>query len=744
MYIRPSFKKTNRMATLERIRKNSGLLIIVIGLAMLAFILTDLFSSGNSFLRGNANVVGIINGDKIEMRQFSSMMEQARTNYRNNAGAANMANMSDKQFADQVWNRILRDRLYEDILGPNGLSLSSDELYQRIINNENIKNNESFRDPNTGQFSEAAFKQALNGVRENMMDDPQLQDMWNAWVEFEDAMKEQGKMDKFHKLAQQAIYYPEPLARQLLSRQSQNFRARFVALRYDEIPDSTVEVTESEMRAHIQNNPNQYKREAERDILFVNFKVEPSEEDKQQLIDELEELKNDRYVESDLDGTIDTIPGFENTEEDSLFVSTYSEIRWDNTYFKRDRLLPELDSAIWDAPEGYVHGPYLDGNYWQLVKLIDRIQLPDSVRARHVLLAYQGAERAPENLQRSPVEAKAIADSVLAYIREDRSRFEEVSDSLSDDAVAQSKGGDLGWFGQNAMVKPFADFCFYNEEGKLGMVFSNFGIHIVEIMEHSEGETAIRVARVSRQLIPSEATRDDIYNKASIFATSVTAENFGEKAEEAGFSPRPFTGLQEFDENITGLGKNRAVVRWSFETKREEGDIQLFTNDPEQYTVVLLEAIKPEGLPEVDEVEAIVRPKVVKEKKKEQLLERMREAFADVSTVEEGAANLGMDASKIMDQRLSFMQVNVTGVGGEPGFVAMMSGSELNELFPPYGGDRAVFAGMVVERDAAVTEGDVTSLITQNQDPMRTRLPNALFLALKEEARVKDMRSKFY
>ena len=122
----------------------------------------------------------------------------------------------------------------------------------------------------------------------------------------------------------------------------------------------------------------------------------------------------------------------------------------------------------------------------------------------------------------------------------------------------------------------------------------------------------------------------------------------------------------------------------------------------------------------------------------------MKEAFDGASSIEDAAAKLGIAADKIFDQRLNFMQVNVTGVGGEPDFVAMMSGMPLNEMFAPFAGERAVFAGMVVERDMPMTQGDVTSLLEQNQGPMRTRLPSALIQAMEDQATIKDMRAKFY
>ena len=122
----------------------------------------------------------------------------------------------------------------------------------------------------------------------------------------------------------------------------------------------------------------------------------------------------------------------------------------------------------------------------------------------------------------------------------------------------------------------------------------------------------------------------------------------------------------------------------------------------------------------------------------------MEAAASSSTTVEELAAALEIEADKIFDQKLNFTQVNVTGLGGEPGFVAMMSSHPINEIFPPFAGDRAVFCGMVVERDPTVEQGDHQSLVDQNLQPMRTRMPSALFQAMEKTARIKDMRAKYY
>ena len=732
------------MATLEKIRQRSRLLILVIGLAMLAFILTDLFSSGNSFLLGGVNVVGSVNGDKIDIQEFSKRMEEARASYISNTGDQAFNNVTEKQFADQVWNSALRDKILGDIQESNGFTLSEKELFQRIITHQSIATNQSFLDPQTGRFNKDLFKQALANIRDNVGVEPQAADIWKNWLLFEEAIGKQSLTDKFNKAIQMGIYYPSALARQDYFDQNDSYQAKYIALRYDVIADSTVDVSVAEMNAYIKKNAKVYERkQEERAITYVTFPIKPSDADRDQLLAELNELKDGKILSSPT-GVNDTIFGFGKTENDSLFVLANSELPFDGAYYKRESLSPLLDSNIWNAPAGFVYGPYEEDGMWQLIKVVKKMVVPDSVRAKHILISVQGATRAAETVTRSPQEGKQLADSLFALLEKDPSQFEAISNAYNDDAVAKTKGGDLDWFEQRSMAKPFADFCFYNKTGKLGFVITEFGFHIVEITGQKGDTESIRVARIARNLTPSEATLDDTYTMASNFASSIGDLRLGATAEAAGMSPKPLNSVKAFDENLAGLGNNREIVRWAYKEETKIDDVQLFTVGTEKYIIVQLDKIYKKGIPTAEEIEPLVMPKVLEEKKKEMMVKKLADAAKSATSLEEIASALGMANDQIRQQQMGFSQANINGIGGEPAFVGFMSGLKLNEIAKPFGGERAAYIALVTEHTELPDPGFYDDVVKRNQDPMRTRVTNGLFDALEKEARIKDNRAKFY
>jgi len=728
------------MATLERIRQRSGLLIVVIGLAMLAFILTDLFSSGNSWLRGTANLVGSINGEPITREAFNVKLDQYINQYKQSTGDVAMERATTVQFVEQVWNEFKRDGLMAKTVEANGFEIGEAELYLRIIDNPNIRGNQTFADPNTGQFSEGRFSQAVANLRDNQSD-PQAAEMWKQWVDFEKAVRDQAKSDKVYVAIEKALIWPKALAEADMSRNNQNFKAKFIALRFDEIVDSTIAITDADIADHIRRFPHDFERKAQRELTFVNFPIAASESDRAQLSEELKGLIADRYLPG-ANGAMDTVEGFSSTDEDSLFVVANSDLPYDAGFYARASLSPLLDSNLWNAPTGQVFGPYEEDGHIQLAKVVKRISLPDSAKARHILIAYQGAERAAPTVTRAPMEAKAMADSLLDYIKADRGRFNAVSEQFSDDAVAKTKGGDLGWFQQGSMAKEFGDYCFYNKKGDFGLVITNFGFHLVEIMDQKGGTESIRVARVAKKVQPSETTLNDLYRKASDFAAGMDGINLGEKAAQMGLEARPAKGVEAMTENIPGLGNNRELVRWAFQPERKEGDVQLFSNGTTSYIVVQLDQILKKGLPTPEEFPELYKERIIKEKKQKQTVAKIEEAAKGAADLESVAAKLGL-SDRIFEMNLSFMQVNVQGIGGEPDWSAYLSGLPLNRLSRAYPGERASYIGMVLDRPA-VAPGDVQMAIDQAERQVQSRLRGGLIDALEKSGKVVDNRDKHF
>ena len=722
------------MATLERIRRRSGLLIIVIGLAMAAFILTDLLGSGNSIFN-DYTTIGKVDGKKIDREEFALKIEELKVSN------PQYASFSQKQLADFVWNNVLRDEILGSETEDLGMSITSDELYYDIINNPQIR--QAFTNPQTGQFDENRFKQYVSQIRESKDNDQQARDLWNQWIAFEKGVKEQSLTFKYNTAIEKAMYIPKAIAQQNYYASNTNHQMQFIQLPYSSIADSTIEVTESDKSNYYKAHKEDFKQEAVRNIEYINYPITPSEADRQEVVAELNALLEDKIEFNTTLGRNDTIPGFRNTDEDSAFAVSYSDLPVDASYMLEGQVPPNLDSVMFAQEEpGLVVGPYEEANGFKVSKLSDIKYLADSVKARHILIAFAGAERAGENVTRSPQEAKTLADSLFALVKEDKSQFDSVSRKFNDDLVAASKGGDLGYFTQGQMAGPFNNYCFYNKTGDMGLVITNFGFHIIEITDQVGSSKAIRITSIFREVLSSEQTIKDIYNQASSYASEAQrSEDFRALAEEKGLALRPATNIKAFDENIPGLGMSRRIVRWAWDNEREEGEIGLIDNEGNGYVVVILTDKLEEGYTPMDKIDDRLTAEVIKQKKGEQLVAKLKEVSGSSADINAIATAMNV---QVTSQSFNRKATSITGSGPEPKIIGMMLGTPQGVVSDPVAGQGAAYVFTTIGVSDAVDKGDYADNIAELRTNLRNRVAGQVFESLKNGVTIDDKRAQYY
>ncbi len=725
------------MATLERIRRRSGLLIIVIGIAMLGFILTDLLGSGNSMFRGDATVVGRVNGRTIELREFSEKMEESEAMIRQqNPQQAQF--VTRKQLADGVWDEILREELMGEQYEELGIRITPSELFERVKSNPTIQEAPVFRDQVTGQFSEGRLSTYISEIQSNRDIDQQNADAFEQWINFEESIKVNALQTKYNKGVELGIYMPTAIAKEMHKRRGTQTTANFIALEYSGISDSAVKVEDTDLKAYYQEHKEEFKVEKTASIQYVNFPVAASEEDRQEIQNELRGYLKEEVVESN--GRVDTLESFANAEKDSLFAVSRSDIPVAPDFYKRGSLPPGVDSTIFDMSVGSVYGPYQANNYFRVTKITDKRSLPDSARARHILISFREIENGNQN--RSFQEAQVLADSLLTIVKEDTAQFAALAREVSDDPGSGSKGGDLGWFDDKSMVRPFSNFVFRKEVGDIALVPSQFGFHIIEILDQGGSTEAVKLVSISREIMPSDATLDRIYNNASSFAASVNnLDEFGSKAEAQGYSPRPVTDLKPFDENVIGLGNNREIVNWAHNEETEVGELQLFNNGSESYVVVQLTDATEEGYRSLDAVREQIYPQVVRKKKADQLMARMRKATGGDKALQAVAGELGV---QVNTQTVNFANANMPGFGSEPKVVGVMTALEPNKVSEPIEGNRGVYMVQVQSRTPAPDLPDYSNEKKTQAQTTRSRVAGQVLESLKKTAKIEDNRAKFY
>ncbi len=721
------------MATLERIRKRSGLLIIVIGLAMAAFVLTDLMSSGSSIFNDYSSI-GKIAGEKISRESFAAEMEEIKSSN------PQYATLTSKQLADFAWNTILRDKILGKECAELGIQITSDELFYEITNNDQIK--QAFTNQQTGAFDENQFKQYIATINDQKDKDEESRNLWNQWIGFEQGVKDQSLVFKYNSAIEKAMYTPKALAQLDYVAGTQTYQLQVLALPYSSIVDSTIEVTEAEKKAFYKEHKEEYKQEAVRNIEYVNFATAPSEADKEEVRKELALLLDSKITFNTNLGRNDTTAGFRSATDDSTFAAGFSDEAIDNTFHAAGTLPPALDTVIFNKEPGFIIGPYADGAGFRVSKLTQIKFVPDSVKARHILISYQGAERAGQNVTRTPQEAKALSDSLFKLVEGDISQFDALSTKYNDDLVAAGKGGDLGFFAQGSMAVPFNNYCFYNKTGDVGIVYTNFGAHIINITAQKGSNKSVKVTSIYREVLASEITLKNVYNEASSFASEAQrSEDFRALAETKKLSLRPATNIKEFDDNIPGLGVSRKIVRWAWDEEREENEVGLIENDGAGYVVVILTDKLEEGYTPMEKMDELITLGVRNQKKGEMLVKKLTDARNGKTDINAIATVVG---AQPISQSINRKSTNLNGSGVEFKVIGMMLATPVGVLSEPVAGEGAAFIYTVQAINEAFAKPDYAEDITNITTALKSRVAGSAFEALKESTKIDDKRALFY
>ncbi len=702
------------MATIQRIRQRSGLLVVVVFVALIAFLLGDLFRSGGSKFFGDPNIIGTVNGRDITRLELSQGMEELRS-----GNPEQYANTSSIQLANFVWNNIVTEELLSTELGAAGMSVSEQEIYFDIIMNPNIRQN--FAGAN-GQFDENMFKSYIAQVRENRDASEQSVEMWTQWLAFERAVANQAQNFKYTNAIEKAIFMPTGLAEAEIKRGDAQHPAQYVYVPYIDVNEDEIAVTDEDAKRYYNANKADFEQEEGRNIEFINFPLAPSEPDREAVRAELATLSL----------------GWMNEEDDSVFVNLHSDVRFQSEYYTVTELVGTgLDTLVDGQSVGYQKGPIDLGGAFAVVKLVDRKIVPDSAQARHILIPFAGATRADASITRNPQEAKVLADSLYAYLEENPSAFESVSEEFSADIVAKEKGGDLGYFSRGEMAKPFENFCFFKKNGSMGVVPTQFGWHVIQVTNQKGSNDVYKIGQIIREILPSEATIQDLYNQASGYAAEAqTAEDYRVLASEKGFFLRPARNLGRFEEVVSGLGTARRVVRWAWDEDREEGNIGLLENDGKGYVVVVLTDKLNEGTASFELVQAQCLEAAKKDAKKAVITERLENVLSEASTIEAVAAATGKEV-RTLSFRIS--QFNIAGVGNEAAVVGTICGLEPGSLSGVITGDNGAFVAITSPATPAPAI-DYSNMAQNTQRSIRNLVGTQAYKALEEKAKIEDMR----
>ncbi|MFC2110357.1 peptidylprolyl isomerase [Bacteroidota bacterium] len=698
------------MAILSKIRERSMFLIVIIGLALFAFVASpkDILDFFNS---SKVNSVGEINGETISRKDFATRVEA----YKSNAGNG----ISDMQAVNAVWNSLLSEKIYQEQLKSAGIVVGEKDVWDAIIEIPSIKNAEIFKNE-IGLFDEEKLKEYLANLKESSKD--QSNNAWASWLNTERNVKANIEQTAYTQLVKLGIGASLKDGERNYIENGTKLSGSFVYVPYSSIDDADATVSSSEIDAYVKNHASEFEVDATRDIKYVKFDIVASEQDEQDIQDELK-------LE---------ISHFEAAEDGASFVSENgSDIAVDASFLFKNNLPTVVADEIFSSKKGAVVGPYKFQNHYRLSKVEEFVKMPDSVQASHILISYVGSRSADQTITRTEEQAQKLADSILKVVKRRKSKFASLAKEYSSDKSNADKGGELDWFTYSRMVPEFRDYTFLNKKGDIGIVKTAFGIHVIHITNQKNIQNAVRLSTLARKIDASEATENTIFEQAESLAYKLSSgASLDELVKEANYTARPLVGIKELEENISGLGKNRGIVRWIFEDERSVNDVRRFDLD-KGYAVVVLTNKAEKGLLSSSKASAKVKPILMNEKKAKLIAAKMQ--GSDLELI---AKSAGVSVKPFSNINLG--APTISGVGIEPGVVGAMYAVVENKVISNVAGEKGVFAFVVkskVKPEAIPSyEGAKNSLATDNKNKVNGQIYNAL----KELVEVDDQRGNMY
>ena len=715
------------MAVLNKIRQRSIFLIIIIALALFSFIIGDIFQNLGSSSKSQT-VVATINGEDIERDAFMNQVE----NIQRQSGGS----VSNTQAMNRVWDQEVRNKVMQTQYDAVGISIERD--YMRQLLKQNLGSFEEFKNE-AGLFDEDKLNEFIANLKAIAPETTTLNGNpvnYKAWTDFEQNISQTGVQQTYFNLVKAGVI--GTLTEGELDYELENNKAdiKYVQIPYTSIADSLVTVKKSEVKSYIKANPSKYEVEASRDLVYVQFKEVASLEDEQQIQSDLTALIDDKEEFNTAANAIQTVVGFQNTTDVEAFVNANSSVKYNNAYVFKSALPTTVAEELSNLKPNVVFGPYKDGATYKLSKQVAKKMIADSAKVRHILIPFIGAVRADASVTKTDTQAKATADSIYNVVRFNRSKFKSLL-SLSSDKVSNEKDGVIEFAYTDGFAEEFKAYSFENPKGSLAVVKTNFGYHIIEILDQGNKQEAYKIATIVQDIEPSIKTIDTVFTDKSKFEIALADADFEAVAKENNYTTFPVSGLKELDETIPGLGIQRAIVRWSFEDGVEVGDFKSFNISGGGFVVAKVTAFNEAGLMTVEKASVTALPEIRKQKKAQLIKDRI-----SATTLEAIASDEGQTIKTAL--AVNMKNPTLSGAGREPKVIGTAFGLKEGATSKLIVGENGVYAIQLTKLTPAEPLPNYQAAANRVGQAKSNAVNTQLYNALKEAADIEDNRATFY
>ncbi len=698
------------MATLERIRNRAGVLVaVVIGLALFAFILGDFLNSGGSLFNRAQMEVAEIAGTSVSYELFQAKIDESENLQKLFSQQAALDEQSQIQIRERVWQDLVRSNLMQPEYKKLGLEIHENELFE-MVQGKNIHPiiQQQFGDPQTGLVN----KEYISMLLQNLDNDPRAR---TYWMYLEQEVIKDRLFTKYLNLVRKGLSVTSLQSKKALEDRTVKVDFDYAVASFSTISDSAVKISDSDMKDYYNAHLNDYKQVASRDVEYIVFPIKASDEDTKAAEEWIGKAK-DEFIAS---------------AEPKQYVSLKSDTPFDSKYYKESELPAEYAGWAFSSKVGDVTGPIFDGTSYKLVRLMDSKMLPDSVKARHILISPKG------QAQQDYTKAKSTADSLLSVLKKGGS-WSVLAGVYSDDPGSKENGGDLGWYPSGVMEQSFNDASFNNKINEISIVETRYGFHILQVTDRGKESKKAQLAVLERKVVPSSHTTQVIYSQAAEFAgLNKTHEMFTQAANTNNLTKRYANNLLQNDRTIAGIESPREMIRWAFRSKK--GEVSTVFEFGDMFVVAVVSEIREEGIAPLKQVADDVRIKAIREKKAEILTQKMKDAMksGDLNQI---AATLNGSVERA--EKVSFSSFTLPSAGIEPNVIGTATSSPEGKLVGPVKGNNGIYAIKVIASNKE--DGDAAAEQLRLSNMYQSRAYYEAYEALKTNAKITDKRYNFY
>ena len=709
------------MAIIGEIRKHSGLAVIIVGIAILAFIIGDLF-------KGNAKQppIGVIDGEEITYNRFYELITEREGLVKQQMQTNQITNEQSHQIREDIWRELVETKLTDREYAQLGLQVSQREMNDMYLGDfihPSLMQMPAFIDPSTGVYNKQMMAQLINNFDQL---DPAAQ---AELVQLEKYVKQSRQQEKYNVLVASGFYFPAKMAEKMVEIEKHNANTRVVSLPFQTVADDQITLTEEDYKAYYEKHKNEYKQQEDaRDLDFIVFPINPTNAD-------LANIQNSVFKVWEEFQTIED-------SEMSMFVNSESEAnaRYDSTFVKSSSFVAPFDSLVANATAGQFLAPQIVGRQWMMAKVQKVENRPDSLRASVIVVLNNNFG---QGITRTADQSKALVDSLERELKAGRLDFNQAVMAFSDDPSKTENQGDMGWaldggygmLNEQIIAANVNDVFVFNRP-------DNSGYHIVKVTGKTPASKKFRVATIVRDIVPSDETANAVYAQATKFASEVLSHNdMLEAAKTQNLMVRSADFTLANASRIRGVENARAIVQWAFNEETKVGDVasQVFESD-DMYIVVALKEIRKKGYATLDQVRNYIEGQVRNEKKAEVLMAKAEEAVATTKDIVALSAKLQAPIDSVSD--VNFNSYSFGKFGPEMNAIGSVAATKEAKLLAPMKGYYGVYL-IQVDNVQQVSPADV-NVKKQGMEMEAQQKLRYLMDVLKENTKIEDNRVIYF